>query len=611
MILRTVGWASFAPPTFPIGGRRKACPPYALVLPAILLFAGCKKDTDAAVLPVNVAPVRPVAAKITLPGVKFVDVTDAAGIKFVHTNAATGEKLLPETMGSGVAFLDYDGDGDQDLFFVNSAPWPGQEKAGSPPPTQALYRNDGKGHFEDVTAAAGLDLTFYGMGAAVGDYDNDGDPDLYVTGLGAGHLFRNDGGKFRDVTAGAHAAGAGAWQSSAAWVDIENDGDLDLFICQYVDWSPEVDRNQHTYLTGRDLAYDAPSAFKGSSCTLLRNDGGTFADITEAAGIRVRTPDLREPMAKSLGVAPCDVDGDGLVDLSVANDTVQNFFFHNLGGGKFEEISIMQGLAFDRDGQTRGAMGVAWGDVRNDGTLALAVANFANEMMAFYVTDDPKGMQFSDQANLHGLGAPTQPPMKFGLFFFDYDLDGRLDLLSTNGHLESDIRRVQASQTYPQSAQLFWNTGQHGRGLFVPVGPDAAGPDLFRPIVGRGSAYADIDGDGDLDVVLTANGGAARLFRNDGGNRNRSIRLKLNGNTSNRDGIGARVVVKAGDHAQHRQCFPAMGYLSSVERPLTFGLGAAPKADAVTIAWPSGKVTELRDLAAGRAYLVDEAEGLR
>ena len=577
---------------------------------------GCKKDTDAAILPANVAPVRPAESKVTLPAVKFVDVTEAAGIKFVHTNAATGEKLLPETMGSGVAVLDYDGDGDPDLFFVNSAPWPGQEKAGTPAPTQALYRNDGKGHFTDVTAEAGLALTFFGMGAAVGDYDNDGDPDLYVTGLGAGHLFRNDGkGHFQDVTAEAHAAGAGGWQTSAAWIDIENDGDLDLFVCQYVDWSPEIDRNQHTYLTGKDLGYDAPSAFKGSFCTLLRNDGGTFADVSESAGIKVRTPDLKEPMAKSLGVAPCDVDGDGLVDVSVANDTVQNFFFHNLGGGKFEEISIIQGLAFDRDGQTRGAMGIAWGDVRNDGSLALAVANFANEMMAFYVCDDPRAMQFSDQANLNGLGAPTQPPMKFGLFFFDYDLDGRMDLLSTNGHLESDIRRVQASQTYPQSAQLFWNTGKPGRSLFIPVGPAAAGPDLFRPIVGRGSAYADIDGDGDLDVVLTANGGPARLLRNDGGGVNHSIRLKLKGTTSNRDGIGARVVVKANGQEQHRQLFPAMGYLSSVELPLTFGLGSASKADSIFIVWPTpgkgGKVTELRDVPAGGEMAVQEPEDPR
>lgn len=574
-------------------------------------LAGCKKDTDAPILPAHVDPVRPVASKSTLPAVKFVDVTAAAGIGFVHTNAATGEKLLPETMGAGVAFLDYDGDGDPDLVFVNSAPWPGQEKPGASPPTQALYQNDGKGHFRDVTAESGLNRTFYGMGAAVGDYDNDGDPDLYVTGLGAGHLFRNDGGKFKDVTAEAHAAGAGGWQTSAAWIDVENDGDLDLFVCQYVDWSPEIDRNQHTYLTGKDLGYDAPSAFKGSFCTLLRNDGGAFVDVSEAAGIKVRTPELREPMAKSLGVAPCDVDGDGFVDLAIANDTVQNFFFHNLGAGKFEEISIIQGLAFDRDGQTRGAMGIAWGDVRNDGTLALAVANFANEMMAFYVTDDPKGMQFSDQANLNGLGAATQPPMKFGVFFFDYDLDGRLDLLSTNGHLESDIRRVQASQTYAQAAQLFWNTGQPGRSLFVPVGPAAAGPDLFRPLVGRGSAYADIDGDGDLDVALTANGGPARLLRNDGDGSNHSIRLRLRGKASNRDAIGAKVVVKVGDHRQHRQLFPAMGYLSSVELPMTFGLGPAGKADAVTITWPSGKSTELRDVPAGREAVIDEPEGPR
>jgi hypothetical protein len=560
---------------------------------------------------------EPVQA-VSLPAVRFVDITDEAGLRFVHCNAATGEKLLPETMGSGVAVLDYDGDGDQDLFFVNSAPWPGEgERAKGKGqrqrgPTQALYRNDGKGHFEDVTAAAGLDRTSFGMGAAVGDYDNDGDPDLYVTSLAGGLLFRNDGGTFRDVTAEADARGPDGWLTSAAFFDMENDGDLDLFACGYVSWTAEFDRAQDFRLSGAGSgrAYGLPSHFGGSSCVLLRNDGGHFADVSEGAGIRVRSP-AGVPVAKALGVAPQDVDGDGRVDLAVANDTAPNFFFHNLGRGTFEEIGLVSGMAFDQASAARGAMGIDWAHFKNDRSLGLAIGNFAGEMTALYVADDPETLQFTDLASVYGLGVATQPPLKFGLFFFDYDLDGRPDLLSVNGHLERDIAQVRAGQTYAQPAQLFWNSGRPGRTLFVPVGPAAAGPDLFRPIVGRGSAYADLDGDGDLDVVLTANGQPARLFRNEGGDANRWIRLHLTGRSSNRDAIGAKVAVRVGDRELRQQLFPARGYLSSVERPLTFGLGRAKNADRITITWPSGRSTVLEDVPAGRLYRVDEVDGLR
>ena len=294
-----------------------------------------------------------------LPSVKFVDITKDAGIAFVHYNGALGEKLLPETMGAGVAFLDYDRDGDQDLFFVNSSYWPSHEI--KPAPTQALYRNDGKGHFQDVTKEAGLDKTFYGQGVAVGDYDNDNDPDLYVTAIGRGYLFRNDGkGHFEDVTEAASARGPHGWLTGAAFLDIENDGDLDLFICNYITWTPEIDKVQGFQLTGLGRAYGPPTSFSGSFCALLRNDGGQFTDISEQAGIQVRTPDLKVPVGKSLGVAPYDVDGDGLVDIAVANDTVQNFLFHNKGHGKFEEMAIVAGVAFDQSGSPRGGMGVDW-----------------------------------------------------------------------------------------------------------------------------------------------------------------------------------------------------------------------------------------------------------
>ncbi len=568
----------------------------AILLPIVL--TGCGTQAEKAVIAEPVAPVRPAEVKVeTLPPVKFVDITKEAGIQFVHSNGAFGDKLLPETMGAGVAFLDYDNDGDQDLLFVNSCPWPGHET--KPAPTQCLYRNDGKGRFEDVTRQAGLDKTFYGQGVAVGDYDNDGHVDIYFTAIGGGHLFRNDGkGRFEDVTESAHAKGPNGWLTGAAFLDIDNDGDLDLFICNYVTWTPAIDKVQGFQISGLGRAYGPPTSFPGSLCALLRNDSGRFTDISEESGIQVRTPDLKVPLAKALGVAPFDMDGDGLVDIAVANDTVQNFLFHNLGHGKFEEVAILSGVAFDQTGSPRGGMGCDWACFGNDERLGLAIGNFANEMTALYVSDQPSSLQFSDLANLYGLGAPTQPPLKFGLFFFDYDLDGRLDLISANGHLEPDISKVQASERYEQPVQLFWNSGKSGRNLYVKVGPEAAGPDMFRPIVGRGSAYADIDGDGDLDVAIAVNNGPARLFRNDGGNANHWFRLNLKGNgkTVNRDAIGAKVELRVGDQTCRRQLFPSKSYLSSVELPLTFGLGKAEKVDELTITWPSGKITTLKDL---------------
>jgi hypothetical protein len=572
----------------------------------LLLPIGCKPPTAPTVMPKPTAPVIPKGFDMNLvPDVKFVEITKDAGITFKHSNAAKGEKLLPETMGSGAAFFDYDGDGDADLLLVNSTSWP--EAKGEPSPTQALYRNDGKGHFEDVTKEARLYQTFFGMGVAVGDYDNDGDADLFITALGGNHLFRNDGqGHFDDVTAEANAKGGDGWYTSAAFFDMDNDGDLDLFVCCYVAWSSAIDQGISSQILGKGKAYDPPAAYNGSHCMLLRNDSGKFVDISESSGIQVRSLDRKAPIAKALGVAPYDVDGDGKVDLAVANDTVANFFFHNLGGGKFEEIGTTTGIAYDTNGSIRAAMGIDWGDFKNDGTLGLAIGNFSNEMTALYVTEDPSKLYFYDLANIYGLGAPTQPPLKFGLFFFDYDLDGRLDLLTANGHLESDIALTQSSETYAQSAQLFWNTGIVGRQLFVLVGEAKIGPDLIRPIVGRGSTFADIDGDGDLDVLITENGGSTHLFRNEGGNQNHSLRIDLKGSTSNRDAIGAKVTVVAGSVTSQRQLFLTKGYLSSVEHPLTFGLGKLEKADKVTVFWPSGSKTELKDVVGGKTIKIDE-----
>lgn len=583
----------------------------AALVAAVLAMTGCGESVGTDYVPDAAAPEEVKDAEpIVLPDVRFVEITDESGVDFVHENSARGAKLLPETMGSGVAVLDYDSDGDPDLLFVNQEPWD-ENEAAQKHATQALYRNDGTGHFEDVTAEAGLDVTLFGMGAVVGDIDNDGDPDLYITTVAGGRLFRNDDGRFVDVTESANAGAGDGWLTSGAFFDLENDGDLDLFLCCYVEWSAEYDRGQGFQLTGAGRAYGPPTAFRGDHCVLLRNEGdGTFADISEDAGIRLVTPELKDPLAKSLGVAPFDIDGDGYVDLAIANDTVRNFLFRNQGDGTFEELGIVSGIAFDQSGQVRGAMGIDWAYFRNDRSLALAIANFANEMTAFYVADVPGQFQFIDLANIYGLGAPTQPPLKFGLFFFDYDLDGRLDLLSVNGHLESDIARTQASETYRQSAQLFWNSGRSGPSLFSAVGPEDAGPDLFTPIVGRSSAYLDGDGDGDLDVVLTSSGERARLFRNDGGNASHWLRVKLVGHASNRDGIGAKITAEAGGITQERQFFPAKGYLSSVEPVVTIGLGDASKVESLSIAWPSGARTELADLAADQLVTVDEEAGI-
>ncbi|CAN5911663.1 CRTAC1 family protein [soil metagenome] len=579
---------------------------------AAIVPAGCSPEPELSMIPVPEAPVSPPKVEAAaLPEVRFVEITEEAGIDFIHHNSARGEKLLPETMGSGVAFLDYDGDGHQDVLLINQAPWPWDVEEGESLPTQALYRNDGTGKFENVTAEAGLDVSLFGMGVAVADYDNDGDLDVYITTLNGGRLFRNDDGAFVDVTEEANAGAGDGWLTSAAFFDMDNNGHLDLIICGYVEWTAEYDRSQSFQLTGVGRAYGPPTAFGGDHCVLLRNNGdGTFSDVSQESGIPMVTPELRDPMAKALGVAPFDIDGDGFVDLVIANDTVRNFLFRNNGDGTFEEMGILSGVSFDQTGGVRGAMGIDWAHFRNDESLGLAIANFANEMTALYVADDPARMQFIDLANLFGLGAPTQPPLKFGLFFFDYDLDGRLDLLTANGHLETDIEKTQASETYRQSAQLFWNSGLPGRTLFTLIGPDSAGPDLFTPIVGRGSAYADIDGDGDLDVIMTSSGEKARLFRNKGGNVNNWIRIELVGHQSNRDGIGAKLRVLANGQEQRRQHFPAKGYLSSVEFPLTFGLGRADRVKSLQIDWPSGKVAQLSDLEANQSYVIHEEAGL-
>lgn len=595
-----------------------------ILICSLLLNLGCGAKTPEPVVPKAAAPkVVEKAPEAALPKMKFVDVTAQSGISFIHENGFQGEKLLPETMGSGVAVLDFDNDGLMDLFFVNSSTWAESgippkppempeslpQRTGTPSKTQKLYKNNGGGKFTDVTEQAGVADIFYGQGVAAGDVDNDGDSDLLVTGLNTVRLYRNYSGKFTDASNEAGISTGKGWFTSAAMFDMENDGDLDMFICNYVDWSAEFDRAQGFQLagTGSGRAYGPPTAFPGSYCLLYRNDGsGKFTDISERAGIRVKTASLGAPFAKSLGIAPQDCNSDGLVDLAIANDTVPNFLFLNKGNGVFEEVGVSCGVALDQSGTARGAMGIDWGDFSNDEALALAIGNFANEMTALYVADDRKSAIFTDRAAVYGLGAPTQPPLKFGLFFLDVDLDGRLDLLSTNGHLENDITKVQASQSYPQAAQLFWNTGKLGRNLFRLMNAEEVGLDLLKPIVGRGSACFDMDNDGDLDVVMTENGGPARLFRNDLSEANKSVRIRLQGKKSNRDGLGTRMLAKMGDKSLRLQHFTARSYLSSLDPLVTIGIGSAGKLDSLELTWPSGTSQSLKDLEPGKVITVQE-----
>jgi hypothetical protein len=512
-------------------------------------------------------------------------------------------------MGAGVAFLDFDGDGDQDLLFVNGTSWPWSRQPNAAAHAE-LYRNDtaagGPVRFTDVSAGCGLDVPLYGMGAAVGDYDNDGLPDLLLTAVGGAKLFHNEGGgHFRDVTSTAGVGGsAGEWSTAAAWFDMDNDGDLDLYVANYVKWSREIDAEVGYKIDGSTRAYGPPMNFQGAFPHLYRNDGGgKFTDISAAAGVQVKNPATGVPAAKSLGVAPVDFNGDGFMDLVVANDTVQNLVFENRRDGTFQEVGAVTGIAFDSYGNTRGAMGIDAARFTPDGRLGVVVGNFANEMTALYVAGKDPGL-FTDESISWGVGPASRLPLKFGVFFFDWDLDGRLDLLSANGHLEEEITKVQASQKYRQSAQLFWNAGDAG---FVPVDAAHAGTALFTAIVGRGSARADIDGDGDEDVVLTQVGGPPLLLRNDQSLGHGWIRLKLVGTSANRDGAGARITVRVGKQTLVREVGASRSYLSSSELPVSVGLGTATRPDSVEVVWPGGAKQTVTGVEAGRLTVVRQA----
>ena len=520
------------------------------------------------------------------PGIRLADVTSAAGITFHHNNGAYGGKLLPETLGSGCAFLDYDADGWQDILLVNGCDWPGRRRQRS---TLRLHRNNRNGTFTDVTHAAGLDVELYGMGVAVGDFNNDGFPDILVTCVGQNRLFRNTGrGAFVDATKAAGLAGRLGFSTSALWFDYNRDGLLDLFVCNYVKWSAEHD--VFCSVDGKQKSYCTPEAYRGDTCWLFRNRGnGTFEDVTATSGVF-------DTSSKSLGVAMLDYNQDGWPDLFVANDTQPNKLYRNLRDGTFKDVALEAGVAFNADGKARAGMGVDVGDVDNSGRPSLAITNFENEMIGLYRETRP-GV-FEDVAVRAGVGQPSRSTLGFGCLFADVDLDGQLDLIVANGHIDETVRGIRGNVGYAQPPHLFVN---QGHGAFRDLAA-AAGAGFAQPKVGRGLACGDFDRDGDVDILMTANNGSARLYRNDQVAGNRSIRFHLTGTVSNHDAIGATVRIFHDGGLQSRFVKSGSSYLSQSELPVTFGVGKRDRIDRAVIAWPSGRTDEFRNLSAGRAY---------
>jgi len=525
--------------------------------------------------------------------VTFRDITAQAGIHFTHTNGAFGKKYLPETMGPGCAFIDYDNDGWPDILLINGTNWPGRPSAAS---TMKLYHNNHDGTFTDVTAKAGLAIPMFGMGVAVGDYDNDGFDDFFVTTLGQSHLFHNNGnGTFSDVTQTAGMSGVSEFSTSAAWVDYDRDGKLDLVVGNYVQWSQPGDL--FCTLDGTHKSYCTPESYKGSSARLWHNLGnGKFEDATQKAKFYDAT-------SKTLGVAILDANGDGWPDILLANDTQPNKLYLNRKDGTFEESGVSAGIAFSEDGVARAGMGVDADDFDRSGRPSIIITNFANQMLSLY-HNEGNGL-FVDEAPSSEVGRATLVTLGFGCFFFDYDNDGWDDIFVSDGHIEDQIEKVQKRVSYAEPPHLFRNLGA---GKFQEV-TGTMGSSFASPKVGRGAAYADINNDGFPDLLLTTNGGKAFLFESDGG-KNHSLRVRLVGTKSNRDGIGASVKVTSGKESQTKLVHSGSSYLSQSELTLTFGLGSSTKSDGIEVDWPSGQVDKLVNVDAGQTLTLQEGKGI-
>ena len=536
-----------------------------------------------------VGPGRLVTIAEQQPPLPFADVTEEIGVSFVHDSGAAGEKLLPETMVGGVAWFDMDGDQDPDLLLTGGTSWPWDHLGGEVRPL-GLYRNDA-GRFVDVTQGSGLPQDAYVMGPAIGDVDGDGDLDVFLSCLGQDRLLLNDEGTFSEVpNAGGAAGSAEAWSSSSGFFDYDRDGDLDLFVCRYVQWSRTIDLELAFTLNGTDRAYGPPTNYQGAHCRLFENDGtGTFRDVSEERGVEVENPATGLPLGKALALTICDFDRDGWLDVMVANDTVQNFMFHNQEGA-FVEIGASSGVAFDRLGAATGAMGIDVAEPRGDARLAIAVANFANEASSLYAAEDPDHpLRFTDMSGAEGLGTPSRQRLSFGLCFFDVDMDGREDLLQINGHLEEEIAEVQASQAYRQPAQLFWNCG-HDAKRCLALAPDETVGDLAKPLVGRGAGFADFDGDGDLDLAVAQAGAPTVVYRNDAP---AVASLRVIPDVGDQPGlaIGAEVVLTVDGVTRRSRIAPTRSYLTQVPAEAWFGLGNGSASGTGTVSWIGGKTT--------------------
>ena len=572
----------------------------------MLMLAGCASETSTPEQP-DFTQNRPSftgdRTSNTNSSILFTDITKEAGISFTHETGAFGSKWMPETMGSGGGFFDYDNDGRPDIFLVNSTTWPGQPT--NPSAITRLFRNTGDGTFEDVTQQTGTGLSIYGMGAAFADYDADGDTDIYITALGDNKLLRNDNGQFTDVTPNMGVDGNSkasdappAWSTSAAWVDVDRDGWLDLFVANYVKWTPETD----IYVTrdGKTKSYATPEGYEGETSRLYRNiNGKRFEDVTVESGV------FNEE-GKSLGIAVTDFNDDGWPDLVVSNDTQPNFLYINQGDGTFNDVAIPSGIGYDEIGRARAGMGIDIADVENEGRLSIAIGNFSKEPLSLY-TQIGDGQLFQDQAGAARLTRATLLALTFGLRFADFDLDGYLDLVTANGHIEPEINNVQQDITFAQAPQIFRNSG----GRFVDVS-NQAGSGFAQTFVGRGIATADIDADGDIDILFTTNGDTPHLLRNDmqQGPTSQWVRVQLAGEAPNLDAIGAKVTLWSKGKPQSRMVQTGSSYLAQSDiSGLVFGLGDVLAGDSLVVRWPtSGRITTLQTINAGETYQITETD---